>query len=259
MKKGFYAIIPAVVRYDSELPGNAKLLYGELTALSNEMGYCWATNQYFAELYNVSKRTVSNWLSKLESREYIRIQLQYKENSLEVAKRLIFICPFPTTGDFYGGGNNFHEGSEENFQPPMKKTSKRIIQSNNTTNKYIYSSNFEGYWKNYPKKTQKKKALDQFKKKVVDENSLSDFDKGFNDYLKYIQLNEWYSPAELFRWIRDERYKDEYDLKPKKASGKRVEKVPRHIKEPPSFRESDSDVLSEADKIIEERRKHGGL
>lgn len=259
MKKGFYAIIPAVVRYDSELPGNAKLLYGELTALANEMGYCWATNQYFAELYNVSKRTVSNWLSKLESREYIRMELQYKENSLEVAKRLIFICPFPTTGDFYGGGNKFHEGSEENFQPPMKKTSKRIIQSNNTTNKYIYSSNFEGYWKNYPKKTQKQKALEQFKKKVTDENSLSDFDKGFNDYLKYIQLNEWYSPAELFRWIRDERYKDEYDLTPKKSNGKRFEKVPAHIKEPPKGRKTDSDVLLEADKIIEERRKHGRL
>lgn len=109
------------------------------------------------------------------------------------------------------------------------------------------------------KENSKKKALEQFKKKVTDENSLSDFDKGFNDYLKYIQLNEWYSPAELFRWIRDERYKDEYDLTPKKSNGKRFEKVPAHIKEPPKGRKTDSDVLLEADKIIEERRKHGRL
>ncbi|HBI1964003.1 TPA: helix-turn-helix domain-containing protein, partial [Enterococcus faecalis] len=51
--RGYYAIIPAIVRYDNHLNGNAKLLYGELTALANEKGYCWATNQYFANLYNV--------------------------------------------------------------------------------------------------------------------------------------------------------------------------------------------------------------
>lgn len=34
----------------------------------------------------------------------------------------------------------------------------------------------------------------------------------YKDYLKYIRLNDWYTPQELFRWIRDERYNDEYDL-----------------------------------------------
>ena len=72
--RGFYAIIPAIVRYDNQLNGNAKLLYGELTALANERGYCWATNQYFASLYNVSKRTIISWMKQLEKRKYIKIQ-----------------------------------------------------------------------------------------------------------------------------------------------------------------------------------------
>lgn len=65
------AIIPANVRYDKDLPANAKLLYGELSVLCQQKGFCWATNSYFAKLYDVDTRTVSRWLSALKSKGYI--------------------------------------------------------------------------------------------------------------------------------------------------------------------------------------------
>ncbi len=71
---------------------------------------------------------------------------------------------------------------------------------------------FEKVWKTYPKKTNKKKAREQFLKKFKTEEDLESFKKGYKDYLAYIQLNDWYHPQELFRWIRDDRYNDEYDL-----------------------------------------------
>jgi len=71
---------------------------------------------------------------------------------------------------------------------------------------------FEKIWKIYPKKTNKKKAREQFLKKFKTEEDLESFKKGYKDYLAYIKLNDWYHPQELFRWIRDDRYNDEYDL-----------------------------------------------
>jgi hypothetical protein len=69
----YYAVIPASVRYDNSLPANAKLLYGEITALCTTSGYCWAGNGYFAELYEVDKATVSVWISKLNKAAHIQV------------------------------------------------------------------------------------------------------------------------------------------------------------------------------------------
>ncbi len=92
-KKSYYAVIPANVRYDESLSPNAKLLYGEITALCNAEGFCWASNNYFAELYEVTDRTIKRWLKDLTEGGYIKSKLFYKKGSVEVEKRLITISP----------------------------------------------------------------------------------------------------------------------------------------------------------------------
>ena len=88
-KPNYYAIIPANVRY-SNLKPNAKLLYGEITALSNKLGYCFASNTYFADLYSVSKNTVSRWLSDLKKLGFINIMIERDKNN-QITKRIIGI------------------------------------------------------------------------------------------------------------------------------------------------------------------------
>lgn len=85
----YYAIIPAKVRYDNELKGNEKLLYGEITALANKEGYCTATNTYFSKLYSKHKDTIQEWISKLKSKGYIETQL-IKNDLGRVEERRIY-------------------------------------------------------------------------------------------------------------------------------------------------------------------------
>ncbi|MCO6149082.1 helix-turn-helix domain-containing protein [Flavobacterium sp. NRK1] len=72
---GYYAVIPSSVRYDASLVPNAKLLYGEITALCNSTGTCTAANDYFAELYNVDSKTISRWISQLRDAGYIDVEI----------------------------------------------------------------------------------------------------------------------------------------------------------------------------------------
>ena len=93
MKKempNYYSVIPAEVRYDHDLKANEKLLYGEITALSNKNGYCNASNAYFAELYGKHKDTISEWINRLVEKGYINTELV--KNSLgRVEERRIFL------------------------------------------------------------------------------------------------------------------------------------------------------------------------
>ncbi len=92
----YYGISPASVRYNNNLTPHARLLYTELTALTNKEGYCWATNKYFAELYNVTPETVSVWISSLALEGHIRTELfstktgrGRKIHLKEITKRLL--------------------------------------------------------------------------------------------------------------------------------------------------------------------------
>jgi len=115
----YYAIIPAHVRY-SDITPNAKLLYGEITALSNKHGYCYATNSYFANLYNVSTVSISKWIKELATNNFITSEIKFKEGTKEILNRYIRIVNDPI---------------KEKFNTPIKekfKGNNTVI--NNTSN-----------------------------------------------------------------------------------------------------------------------------
>lgn len=89
-RPGYYAIIPADVRYDDRIPANAKLLYGEISALIGAEGFCYASNQYFANVYGMSCDSITRLISKLEDAGYIKRELE-KDKSGQVVRRKLYL------------------------------------------------------------------------------------------------------------------------------------------------------------------------
>ena len=72
-KPSYWAVLPAGIRYDPEITAGAKLLYAEISSLTDARGYCWASNGYFQKLYGISEPTVQRYLRALKAGGYIKI------------------------------------------------------------------------------------------------------------------------------------------------------------------------------------------
>lgn len=117
---GYYAVIPATVRYDDRIPANAKLLYGEISALVGSEGYCYASNAYFASIYKLSERTIRGLIESLRDNGYLTVQVE-RDSTGKVERRKMFLAVSAT--DEQGAenfcqnpGKYFPDGAEENFR-----------------------------------------------------------------------------------------------------------------------------------------------
>lgn len=130
----YYSITPAPVRYDKRLTANQKLLYGEITALANKDGYCYATNKYFARLYECTEQTISASISNLQKCGYIYISIE------ENYKRKIYIVPLKE--NLKGVSKKFEGGIKKTLKGVSKKFEDNNTSTNNTlNNKNEYKNN----------------------------------------------------------------------------------------------------------------------
>lgn len=207
----YYSIIPANVRYDDKICANAKLLYGEITALCNEKGFCWARNEYFASLYKTTKETISRWIRQLKERDYIRVQIFYKKDSKEIDKRIIAISnQYPINEKINTPcQKNQSIPIDKNVMTPCQKCQDPIDKNvkenttsiNNTINNNIYSRVIEYLnqktSKNFKSTSQKTKKLIQAR--INESFTIEDFYKVID-----IKTTEWKNNKEMSRYLRPE-------------------------------------------------------
>ena len=125
----YYATIPADVRY-ADIPAQAKLLYGELTTLTNKMGYCWATNQYFANLYGMTEENISRLLKKLEDKGFIKQEYDFTQDNK--SRRKIYLIKTEPCQKCQGS-------LDKNVKASLDKNVKHNNTSMNNTSEYKVS------------------------------------------------------------------------------------------------------------------------
>lgn len=126
----YFAVIPANVRYCKDLEPNAKLLYGEITSLCNKQGYCWASNKYFHELYDVDERTIQRWIKSLVKNNFIHVE--YDVDAKNKSIRKIFINNNPqiiVMGDKNVTGDKIVGGGTTKMSEPSynKNTTSEVV------------------------------------------------------------------------------------------------------------------------------------
>ncbi len=179
----YYSIIPANVRYDKRLKANEKLLYGEITALTHTNGYCYATNSYFAKLYEVDKCTISRWIKNLAGYGYIDIATTYFYGTKQIDKRYIKIlqqdliksdqCKNKPIDEKI---NTYSQKNQGGIDKKIKTPIDEKIKDNNTS--------FNNTSFNIRKNIKKEKGHQYciFKKPTIDDIQVYVNEKGFKDF-----------------------------------------------------------------------------
>ena len=203
-KPSYYAILTADVRYDKTLKPLARLLFAEITALCNKEGYCWASNQYFADLYEVDKTTVSGWIGQLKTRGYITVQLEYKEGSKQILNRYMKI-----------NGEGIDEITKTSFQKdvdPIDQKTKGNTKTNTKTNITVNNvDDFDSFWRFYPRKAGKEAARKAWAKLRPDQHIMQMI---ADNVKERVEKGEWRKDNQSFilhasTYLNQKRWEDE--------------------------------------------------
>jgi DnaD/phage-associated family protein len=89
MQRDFKGIwIPRDIWLSTDLGWTEKFLLTEIDSLSQN-NECFATNDYFANFFSISKDRVSKLISSLNTKGYVEVKLTYKPGTKQVEKRVI--------------------------------------------------------------------------------------------------------------------------------------------------------------------------
>ena len=132
MSHNWYAVLPAKVLLSKELTDKQKLLIALISNLSNERGYCFASNKYLGECLDCSESTIKEHLKKLEDLGILGRVIKLKENGEVDFRSLIITIEIPEP-------ENTTTPAEKLTHPPAEKLAHNNIEYNNKVNK-IYNA-----------------------------------------------------------------------------------------------------------------------
>ncbi|EGQ3289215.1 helix-turn-helix domain-containing protein [Staphylococcus pseudintermedius] len=223
----YYSIITANVRYDNRLTDSEKLLFAEITSLSNKYGYCTASNGYFAKLYEVTKVTVSRRIANLKECGYLQVEIIREGN--EIKQRKIYpltqmIIPINTNDNT--PINNFVNTpiitnvKENNTSNNITSINTTSINNNSATD--VTLAHFEEWWTLYDKKLDRKKAFSLFKS-ALKKHGYETIMNGTREYLKTITNKQYQKYPKTF--LSQESYLNDFTIEKQESGMDQLERM----------------------------------
>ena len=227
-RPAYWAVIPASVRYDQDLPPNAKLLYGEVTALSDKRGYCYAQNGYFSELFSLSERSITRLFAVLVDRGYLRVDVIRDESTQEVLERRIYpiydhgisepppdifvgtppdIAPQDMGGDYTPPDKNVGENNTSiEYIPPIVPQGGQPKKKRNPKSVPTWKpERFEAFWKFYPRHEDRVSAVREWDRLKPEDALIDTIARALK---RQVQNKDWAVPYAC-RYLRNQRWLDE--------------------------------------------------
>ncbi len=133
MNRDFKGVwIPKDIWLDENLTWMEKLLLVEIDSLDAEKG-CFASNDYFAKFFQLSKSRISDLIGQLVSKGYITTFLLYEGKQVK-RREITMVIPIRK---FEGGIRKTEEGYSENAQDNNTLVNNTISNTNKSNNIFI--------------------------------------------------------------------------------------------------------------------------
>ena len=191
---------------DKEIKNDLGLLL-IISSLCAEKGYCFASNKYLAEIFDITEVSISSKISKLEKKGYIKVE--YQKRGCEIISREIRLKNF-----LIDGSKKFYSTIKENFKD-NNISNNNISNNNNIYNKYGTYKRIKLTNKEY------EKLINDFGKDFIEKQIelLDEYVESNNNKNKYTNFNlvlrksireNWFNKKqELPEWFNKDLNKKE--------------------------------------------------
>lgn len=228
-KPSYWAVLPAAIRYDPEIPASAKLLFAEISSLTESRGYCYASNEYFLKLFGMAERTLQRHLKALESAGYIRIldgsggksrrKIYAGINPLSYPVKNDGVTPSKMTGPpVKNDAHNKKEIKKEN-DPPKAPQGAASVPS-------WKPERFSGLWDYYPRHTSKQAAVKAWDKLKPSDELIAQMGRALRRQKAWDEWQRGIGIPHLSTYLNQRRWEDELDEPKSEPEPPREEALP---------------------------------
>lgn len=201
---GYYIVIPAQVWFDHRLRPNSTKLYGVISALCGQEGYCWASDAYLGEMLHQSERTVRELLKELTECGHLWLKRDGTGRQIWIQQPLAKIRQ--TSGE--NPPDNIKSNNNTPYSPPKGGGDGDAEKEKKLTLAQRREQWFDCLWEIYPNHGARAPALKRWLRMRPDVELARRIYRVVQAQVKARKWSPGYWP-ELRNWLKDERWTDE--------------------------------------------------